>query len=50
MILSDVIELKKTNNLDEIEKFLNQRFHTVLRWAIIDVEEKTMKISVTYKS
>ena len=50
MILSDIVELKKTNNYKDIESFLQKKFLLVVRWAIIEVKEKTIKISVTYKN
>lgn len=48
-IISDIVYIKKTTELAEIESQLSENFGSVIRWAIISVEEESLKISVTYQ-
>lgn len=51
MIDSDVIWISSTNssNREEIEKHLTNLYGSLIRWAIVDVNENKLKISVTYE-
>ncbi len=51
MIKSDVIKIKKIENFDNIyiEQELSNMFNSVIRWAIVDVQENDLVISVSYE-
>lgn len=51
MINSDVIWITTTNPLsrEEIEQQLTKEYGNLIRWAIIDVVEKQLKICLTYE-
>ena len=48
MIKSDLIKIPFTNDNNEIEKTLVQREIEPLRWAVINVENNELTISVSY--
>jgi len=49
-IISEVVLIDKPDNLttENIETVLNSRFGEVIRWAIIDVSGRNLKINLTY--
>lgn len=51
MIKSDVIKIKKIGNFDSdyVEQELSKLFSSVIRWAIVDVQENDLVISVSYE-
>lgn len=51
MIKSDVIKIKKIENFDNdyVEQELSKLFLSVIRWAIVDVQENDLVISVSYE-
>lgn len=51
MIKSDVIKIKKIGNFDNdyVEQELSKLFSSVIRWAIVDVQENDLVISVSYE-
>ncbi len=51
-ILSDIITLKRTQNLNsaEIEAQLSQKYGEIIRWAIVEAGEDFLKISLSYIS
>ncbi len=51
MIKSDVIKIKKIENFDNdyVEQELSKLFSSVIRWAIVDVQENDLVISVSYE-
>ena len=48
MIVSEVVEVKKSLNTKEIECELINRGFTPLRWAIVGVNKDTFKISLSH--
>ena len=48
MIKSDLIKIPFTNDNNEIENTLVQREIEPLRWAVINVENNELTISVSY--
>ena len=50
MIKSDTITINKTDNFDDvyIEKQLASQFSNIIRWAVIDVSDSEIIISVSY--
>jgi len=50
-IISDTILIDRPEqiNTQTIEELLVQRFESVLRWAIIEINPQTVKICVTYE-
>lgn len=51
MIKSDVIKIKKIEKFDSdyVEQELSKLFSSVIRWAIVDVQENDLVISVSYE-
>ncbi len=51
MIKSDTITINKTDNFDDvyIEKQLASQFSNIIRWAVIDVSDSEITVSVSYK-
>lgn len=51
MILSDIIWISPVNiaNRDEIEEILTKQYGNLIRWAIVDIKDNSLKISVTYE-
>lgn len=51
MIKSDVVAINKIDNFDDvyIEQQLLSRFSNIIRWAVIDVAEQIITVSVSYK-
>ncbi len=50
MIKSDTIRITKVDNFDDeyIEKQLINTYSNIVRWAIIDLNEKDIVVSVSY--
>ena len=50
MIKSDTITINKTDNFDDvyIEQQLLSSFSNIIRWAVIDVSEQVITVSVSY--
>ncbi len=48
MIVSEVIEIKKSVDTKEIETELANRGFKPLRWAVVDTNEDTFKISLSH--
>jgi len=49
MIKSDIIKIKCANDNSEIETELRHRGIIPLRWAVVEVSEKELSISVSYE-
>jgi len=51
LILSEIIWITPENisNREEIEAILTKQYGGLIRWAIVDVNENNLKISVTYE-
>ncbi len=49
MIKSDIIKIKYTTDNSEIEAELQQLGITPLRWAIVEVSERELSLSVSYE-
>ena len=49
MIKSDVIKIKKIENFDNdyVEQELSKLFSSVIRWAIVAVDEDVLSVSVS---
>ncbi|MBR5554776.1 hypothetical protein IKU74_02065 [bacterium] len=50
MIKSDIVKIKFTTDNIEIEKELNTLGIDPLRWAIVDVKDSELFISVSYEA
>ena len=50
MIKSTLIKLNKPENFDNlyIEKYLSKFYNTIIRWAIIEIDETSLTIRVSY--
>ncbi len=50
MIKSAVVKIKKVNNFDNsyIEDELAKLYRDIVRWAVVDVDEADISISVSY--
>ena len=51
MIKSDIIKIEKIDNFDNnyVERELAKNFTNVIRWAIVDVTEKDLTVSISYE-
>ena len=51
MIKSDVVKIQKINNFDDnyIESELLKTFKSIIRWAIVDITDSELVISVSYQ-
>ena len=49
MITSELIEVKYTNDNNEIEKSLKALGIEPLRWAVVDIKDNKLVISVSYE-
>ncbi len=49
MITSDLIKLKFTNDNSEIERELKNLGIDPLRWAVVEVSDDTITVSVAYE-
>ena len=51
MIKSDIIKIPRIENFDNdyIENELSKKFAVVIRWAVVDVEENELVVSVSYE-
>lgn len=51
MIKSDILKIKKIENFDNIyiEQELSNMFNSVIRWAIVAIQENNLIISVSYE-
>ncbi len=50
-ILSEITYLKSIRqpNTEQIESELTKQFGSILRWAVVDVEDSGLKLCVTYE-
>ena len=50
MIKSDIIKIKKIEDFDNIyiEQELSHKYNSVIRWAIVEIQENNLIISVSY--
>lgn len=50
-IISDTINIYKPNviSTEIIEGILQNNFKDVIRWAIVEIDDNSIKISVTYE-
>lgn len=46
-LISDTIIINK--NITNIENELEKKFGSIIRWAIVDVDDITYKVSLTYE-
>lgn len=51
IILSDIVEISKPEELttEYIENEILKQYGKVLRWAIVEVLDKSLKIGLTYE-
>lgn len=51
MIKSDIIKIKKIENFDNIyiEQELSSKYNSVIRWAIVEIQENNLIISVSFE-
>ncbi len=51
MIKSDILKIKKIENFDNIyiEQELSSKYNSVIRWAIVEITDNELIISVSYK-
>lgn len=50
-ILSDTIYIdKKYCTTQEIEAILVKKYGSIIRWAVVEVEENRLKLTVTYET
>ena len=51
MIKSDIIKIEKIDNFDNnyVERKLSKNFANVIRWAIVEVSEKDLTVSISYE-
>ncbi len=51
MIESDIIKIEKIDNFDNnyVERELAKNFANVSRWAIVEVSEKDLTVSISYE-
>lgn len=51
MIKSDIVKIPRIENFDNdyVEQELSKLFSSVIRWAIIDVQENELIISVSFE-
>lgn len=51
MIKSDIIKIEKIDNFDNnyVERELAKNFVNVIRWAIVEVSEKDLTVSISYE-
>ena len=51
MIKSDIIKIEKIDNFDNnyVERELAKKFANVVRWAIVEVTEKDLTVSISYE-
>ena len=50
MIESSIIKIKKNKNLDniQIENELSSMYSSIIRWAIVDIDDTNIVLSVAY--
>lgn len=50
MIKSDIIKIKKIENFDNlyVERELLKKYSSVIRWAITDIGDEFLTVSVSY--
>ncbi len=50
MIRSSVVKIKKINNFDNIyiESELNKFCKDIVRWAVVDIKQDALSVSVSY--
>ncbi|MBD5403050.1 hypothetical protein HDR58_09715 [bacterium] len=50
-IVSEVISIQKPDNMDvaTIEEILQNTYGEIIRWAIIDIVEESLKINLTFE-
>lgn len=51
MIKSDIIKIEKIDNFDNnyVERELAKNSANVIRWAIVEVTEKDLTVSISYE-
>ncbi len=49
MITSEIIKIKKTNDIEEIEKEIKSYNIIPLRWSIVKIEDPEMLLSISYE-
>lgn len=51
MIKSDIIKIKKIEDFDNIyiEQELSHKYNSVIRWAIVEITDNELIISVSYQ-
>lgn len=51
MLVSDVVKIKKPVSLSTeiLETILINRFGSIIRWAIIGIEDDELKLCITYE-
>jgi len=49
-ILSDIFEIKhsKVRTASDIERLLGENFGEIVRWAVIEANDNTLKLSFSY--
>ena len=51
MIKSDILKIKKIENFDNIyiEQELSSKYNSIIRWAIVEITDNELIISVSYE-
>ena len=51
MIKSDIVKISRIENFDNdyVEQELSKLFSSVIRWAIVAVDEDVLSVSVSYE-
>lgn len=51
MIKSDILKIKKIENFDNIyiEQELSSKYNSVIRWAIVEITDNELIISVSFE-
>ncbi len=50
MIKSEIVQIKKTDNFDNlyIETELKRIYSDIIRWAVVDIDECEISVSISY--
>ncbi len=50
-LVSDIVQINftKIDDIYSIEKSLSDKFGQILRWAIVDIHDSTLKICLAYE-
>ena len=51
MIKSDIVKIEKIDNFDNnyVEQELAKKFANVVRWAIVEIDENSLTVSISFE-